>query len=169
MAVFALLCGVLVIAFPVSIFSELWSEELKKLHDLKNDYRGYEDDLSYQSGNSSQSGNSREAPVKFVSTGSMRDFVSHELERSKTRETTSFERRIQQSALNDSSHGSLAHTGHTGHTDHSGFNNQDNLNHKDLSAPVVELTTKDVADLRRYMESIERTQQKIRTILAKLE
>lgn len=44
-----MLTGVLVIAFPVSIFSDLWSEELKKVKGpgtLLDDENSYEDDRS---------------------------------------------------------------------------------------------------------------------------
>ena len=40
-AVFALLCSVLVIAFPVSIFSELWQKELHAIGELKNLYNEF--------------------------------------------------------------------------------------------------------------------------------
>ena len=160
MAVFALLCGVLVIAFPVSIFSELWSEELQKIHELKNDDED-DDDMSYQSDNS------QEAPVKFVSTANTDKFVNNPTGRSNERESASFARRMQQTfddlSQNSSESDSLAHTGHT---DHSGID-KENLDHVPLEPG--ELTAKDIADLRRYMESIETTQEKIRKILVKLE
>ena len=53
--VLAMLTGVLVLAFPVSVFSDLWSEELKQSKGFKNLYRddNQDDDGSKARNNSS--------------------------------------------------------------------------------------------------------------------
>lgn len=167
-AVFALLCGVLVIAFPVSIFSELWSKELRAMGELRNLYdlsdpdEDYEedddDDISYQS-------SEQRAPVKFVSTRSTHDLYENQSEFPDV--NTSFASMLLQNHddLSQNSNNSLVQTGQKNNQ------NDDRLNDESDSefSSHAEFTTKDIADLRRYVESIEHAQTKIRKILTKFE
>jgi len=178
-AVFALLCSVLVIAFPVSIFSELWQKELHEMGELNNLYKNYnessddadddyeDDGLSFQS----SEGEERKAPVKFISTTSSHNFHGSEndfpLETSNS--FTSMVLRSHDDLTHDSNN-SVVKTGFEKQPKDNGGVDDDVLSHSesDSSSPA-EFTAKDAADLRRYVESIEEAQQNIRKILTKLE
>ncbi len=176
-AVFAMLCSVLVIAFPVSIFSELWQKELHAMGELKNLYNESDDDdnddegMSFQSSSKEDDDEEEEeeeevaqVPVQFVSTTSSHNF--HESENDYNLDTTMSFTSLVQQTHDDMSHnsgGSLVKTGLDEQEDN-------DLSHSvsDSSSPV-EFTAQDAADLRLYVESIEESQQKIRKILSKLE
>ncbi len=159
-AIFALLCGVLVIAFPVSIFSELWAKELQEMdkmrkrlydddavYDLGGDVdEEYEDDLSYEMSEEVK------APVKYVSTTSEHNFLGSESD-FPLDATMSFVSGV-----------------HESHERHSQLSEDDSFVKKGNNVTSQsEFTAQDVADLRRYVESIEDAQQKIRKILSKIE
>ena len=156
-AVFALICGVLVIAFPVSIFSELWSNELDNMRQLRNEFVDddeYEEDLSYQSGKN------KEAPVQYVSTTSVKNFQYSECE-TPLDATLSFTSMLLKSheemsrRSNDSFEKKLPH--------------ENQIHDKSRGDQGVTITLKDIVELRQYMESIEISQEKIRKILSKLD
>jgi len=153
-AILAMLSSVLVIAFPVSVFSSLWGKHLKNTGALKcidgPDDDDDDDDDDVGSSIRSSDGDYRRAPVKYVSTRSERSPVA------------------MQSAMTFTS---LVHQ-----HDDSSVSIDDSLvlrpteNETDNdSLSVLELTPNDVADLHRYVETIERSQQGIRKILSKIE
>lgn len=154
MAVFALLCGVLVIAFPVSVFSELWSKELEQMGELRNLYDHStshpgededEDDMSYESSDD------KRAPVKFVSTTSM-----HNCEVPQDT-TPSFSSMVMKSPddLSRGSSDSLIKTG-------SGVRvvTRDSVYQSNQMAPG-NLTANDIAELRRCMNSVRKILSKL--------
>ncbi len=159
-AVFALLCGVLVIAFPVSIFSELWSNELHALHEMKNQFDEINDD-DYADGLSYQSSEDQQAPVKFVSTTSTNNFEYPQNGLKQLDTSMSFRSMVRDETLSTDS---VIKTGINQR--HSGNND---LSDHDSVASEHKFTAKDVAELRQYVETIENSQQQIRKILAKLD
>lgn len=153
-AVFALICGVLVIAFPVSIFSELWSNELENMRQLRNEFVDddeYEEDLSYQSGKN------KEAPVQYVSTTSANNFQYSECE-------TPLDATLSFTSMLLKSHEELSRRSNDSFVPH-----ENQIHDKSHGDQGVTITLKDIVDLRQYMESIEISQEKIRKILAKLD
>ena len=185
-AVFALLCGVLVIAFPVSVFSELWSKELEAMGELKNLYGqngdvddddvdndddfdddDFDDDISYQLSVE------RRAPVKFVSTTSEHNYLGSESD-FVVDTTTSFQSMVNESYEKNSDGSvsdSVVKTTTTKTMTEIQKKDKPQLNYgsdSESSSPT-DFSAQDVADLRRYVESIEDAQQKIRKILSKIE
>jgi hypothetical protein len=142
-ASFAMLTGVLVIAFPVSVFSDLWHKELERrgaLSRLTGPYSQDEDDSTIDEDRS------REAPVPFISG----HFDVNESKRDGRAFEDDDDLSVGSSVLG-SSHSSRSH----------GINSDPEI--------LIQLPQKDVAAVHKYMKTIDKSQREIRNILAKLE
>lgn len=114
-----------------------------------------DDDYSYQS----PPDHEHRAPIQFVSATS----THHKYAGGVNLDTThSFTSMILQSHADEQSHHSNDSFVHM-------KSDQNRMTKHHTNNTTAELTSKDIADLRRYMESIDTAQDKIRGILAKIE
>lgn len=141
----------------MSIFSELWSNELHALHEMKNQFDEIKDDDDYADGLSYQSSEGQQAPVKFVSTTSTNNFEYPQSALTQLDTSMSFTSMVRNDNVSTDS------------VIETGINERHSRNDDDTVASDHKFTAKDVAELRQYVETIENSQQQIRKILAKLD
>ena len=145
-ACFAMLTGVLVIAFPVSVFSDLWQKELVRRGTLSRwtgpDSRDEVDSLDLDDEKSGV------APVPYIS--------GHFDVNESVRDRRAFEDDDDDdisigSSMLGSSHGSLSH----------GANSDPEI--------LIDSKQKDLAAVYKYMRTIDKSQREIKKILVKFE